>query len=278
MSAPPEGEQPAAAQQATIPPPPPEALAFARQLAAVLGEQEEKPIIQIARAVDTLGQDRAKVLSEEALKVAAGEGILTKDKLTGEMRKRTPGGTFFALVREEVGKKVWRRKIKPVLSQKKALAVNLEQHYEVIREAASRQNFKAGDATKVEITLTGAPISVTKQPAFVALSFIDKDPPPLPRGVPTLERKSAGKAEAKTEDTTDGKAGKRASGKGTGQTRYLALVALKQWARIEEALKQDKNDKLVIKGYSLMQPDFAGIVVLAYQASTVGLLNPKRGS
>ena len=38
--------------------------------------------------------------------------------------------------------------------------------------------------------------SVAKQPTFVALSFLDKDPPPLPRGVPTLERKSAGKAEA----------------------------------------------------------------------------------
>ena len=277
MSAPPEGEQPAAAQ-ATIPPPPPEALAFARQLAAILGEQEEKPIIQIARAVATLGQDRAKDLSEEALKVAAGEGILTKDKTTGEMRKRTPGGTFFALVRQEVGKKVWRKQIKPVLSQKKAQAVNLEQHYEVIREAASRQNFKAGDTSKVELTLTGTPISVTKQPAFVALSFIDKDPPPLPRGVPTLERKSAGKAEAKTEDTTAGKAGKRASGISQGQTRYLVLVAMKHWLKIEEALKQDKNDKLVIKGYSLMQPDFAGIVVLAYQANTVGLLNPKRGS
>ena len=277
MSAPPEGEQPAAAQ-ATIPPPPPEALAFARQLAAVLGEQEEKPIIQMARAVDTLGQDRAKDLSEEALKVAAGEGILTRDKTTGEMRKRTPGGTFFALVRQEVGKKVWRRKIKPVLSQKKALAVNLEQQYEVIREAASRQNFKAGDASKVELTLTGAPISVAKQPTFVALSFLDKDPPPLPRGVPTLERKSAGKAEAKTDDKTDGKAGKRASGISQGQTRYLVLVALKQWTKIEEALKQDKNDKLVIKGYSLMQPDFAGIVVLAYQANTVGLMSARRGS
>src|SRR5215469_9048120 len=133
MSTPLNGEPSAVAPQATIPLPPPEALAFARQLAVVLGEQEEKPIIQIARAVDTLGQDKATALSEEALKVAAGEGILTKDKTTGEMRKRTPGGTFFALVRQEVGEKAWRKKIKPVLSQKKALAGNLEEQFAVIR-------------------------------------------------------------------------------------------------------------------------------------------------
>lgn len=49
MSAPLEGEHSATAQ-ITIPPPPPEALAFAHRLAAVLGEQEDKPIIQIARS------------------------------------------------------------------------------------------------------------------------------------------------------------------------------------------------------------------------------------
>lgn len=48
MSTPLEGE-PSATAQATILLPPPEALAFARELAEALGEQEEKPIIQIAR-------------------------------------------------------------------------------------------------------------------------------------------------------------------------------------------------------------------------------------
>ena len=158
------------------------------------------------------------------------------------------------------------------------LAVNLEQHYLVIREAASRQNFKAGDTSKVEITLTGTPISVQKQPTFVALSFLDKDAaPPLPKGVPTLERKGASKAEAKSEDTTNGTAEQKAA-KGKGGTRYLVLMVTKQWDKIEEALKQNKNDKLVIKGYSLRQPDFAGIVVLAYQVNTVGLLSARRGA
>ena len=277
MSTPLQGEPSGATPPATIPPPPPEALAVARQLAAVLGETEEKPIMQMARAVATLGPDKATGLSEEALTVAAGEGILTKDKATGEMRKRTPGGTFFALVRKEVGEKAWRKKIKPVLSQKKVLAVNLGEQFAVIREAASRQNFKAGDTSKVELTLTGTPLSVQKQQTFVALSFIDKDAaPPLPKGVPTLERKGTSKAEAKPGDTTNGTAEQQPA-KGQGGTRYLVLVATKQWDKIEEALKHNKNDKLVIKGYSLVQPNFAGIVVLAYQANTVGLLSAKRG-
>ena len=52
---------------------------------------------------------------------------------------------------------------------------------------------------------------------------------------------------------------------------------MKQRPKIEEALKQDKNEKLVIKGYSLVQPNFAGMVVLAYQINTVGLMIAKRG-
>jgi hypothetical protein len=148
----------------------------------------------------------------------------------------------------------------------------------VIREAASRQNFKAGDTSKGEMTLTGTPISVQKQQTFVALSFVDKDAtPPLPKGVPTLERKGTSKAETKSEDTANGKTEQRASGKSKAETRYLVLVALKQWTKIEETLIQHKHDKLVIKGYSLRQPDFAGIVVLAYQVNTVSLLSAKRG-
>jgi hypothetical protein len=118
----------------------------------------------------------------------------------------------------------------------------------VIREAASRQNFKAGDTSKGEMTLTGTPISVQKQQTFAALSFVDKDAtPPLPKGVPTLERKGTSKAETKSEDTANGKTEQRAGGKSKSETRYLVLVALKQWTKIEEALKQNKNDKLVIK-------------------------------
>ena len=275
MSAPPQGEQPAATQQATILPPPPEALAYAQKIAGTLGETEEKPIIQIARIVDTLGPEETDALVAKAQAAFAGEGVLTQDG----SRKRNLGGSFFWLVREHVGPKVWRKKIKPVLSQKKALAVDLEKHYAIIQEAASRQNFKAGDTSKVEITLTGTPISAQKQPTFVALSFIDKDPPPpLPKGVPTLLRANASKSAAPTEDKADGKAEKK-TGKSKAETRYLVLVALKQWPKIEEALKKNKNDRVVVKGYSLVQPNFAGIVILAYQINTIGLLSggAKRG-
>ena len=273
MSTPLEGEPPVAAAQATIPPPPPEALAYAQKIAVTLGETEAKPILQIARIVDTLGPEETDALVAKAQAAFAGEGVLTQDG----SRTRNLGGSFFWLVREQVGPKVWRKQIKPVLSPKKALAVNLGEQFAVMREAASRQNFKAGDTSKVELTLTGTPLSVQKQQTFVALSFIDKDAaPPLPKGVPTLERKGTSKAEAKSEDTSEGTAEQKPA-KGKGGTRYLVLVATKRWAKIEEALKHNKNDKLVIKGYSLVQPNFDGIVVLAYQINSVGLLSAKRG-
>src|SRR5215467_8396005 len=106
MSTPPSGNQPAGAASATIPPPSPEGLALAQKLAVTQGETEEKPIMQLARAVDYLGTDKAQAYTDEAVALAAGEGILTKDG----GRKRSPGGTFFALVRQRLAhpKKDWR--------------------------------------------------------------------------------------------------------------------------------------------------------------------------
>ena len=82
MSAPPQGEQPAATQQATILPPPPEALAYAQKIAGTLGETEEKPIIQIARIVDTLGPQETDTLVAKAQAAFAGDGAYSPEPHT----------------------------------------------------------------------------------------------------------------------------------------------------------------------------------------------------
>src|SRR5690348_3050051 len=90
MSAPLEGERPAATL-ATIPPPPPEALDYAQHIASILGETEAKPILQIASIVATLGPEETDALVAKALAAFAGEGVLTQDG----SRKRNLGGGFF---------------------------------------------------------------------------------------------------------------------------------------------------------------------------------------
>ncbi|HEX6778675.1 MAG TPA: hypothetical protein VF099_10775, partial [Ktedonobacterales bacterium] len=61
-----------------------------------------------------------------------------------------------------------------------------------------------------------------------------------------------------------------------GTTKYLVLAAMKQWDKVEPALSKDKEDKLVIEGYTTLQEGFAGIVVQATTLNTVGLMRAKK--
>jgi hypothetical protein len=70
----------------------------AAQVADALGETEQEPRRQIARAVQVLGEARALAFLAETQEVEAAGGLMTS---TGE-RKRTPGGTYFKLMRSAI--------------------------------------------------------------------------------------------------------------------------------------------------------------------------------
>jgi hypothetical protein len=230
---------------ATIPPPSAEGLAFAQKLAVLLGETEEKPIIQLARAVDYLGPEKAQEYADEAVALAAGEGILTKDK----SRKRTPGGTFFALVRMRLPRKKDWRKIKPIMKPLSERPVALADEMPMLIEMTGR--LKAGMLASCKLTLTGRPKGqIQKQAQFVAFVVQIAQQPVLPKGLPTF---------------------------GKIETRYLILVAMKQWEKVEKQIAQDEKDQLYIEGFATVQPDFkSGIVVLAQNVQTIGLMRMRK--
>jgi phosphorylated adapter RNA export protein len=68
----------------------------AQQIATTLGETESVPLMHIRRIVQTLGPDRALQLLAQAQAVEAQGGLPVIDG----SRRRTPGGVFFRLVRE----------------------------------------------------------------------------------------------------------------------------------------------------------------------------------
>ena len=74
-----------------------EAQQLAAAIAAQLGETLGGPLGQIRRVVQTLGAERARALLAEALAVEAQGGMLLLDG----SRRRTLGGVFFQLVREQ---------------------------------------------------------------------------------------------------------------------------------------------------------------------------------
>ena len=61
-----------------------------------------------------------------------------------------------------------------------------------------------------------------------------------------------------------------------GETTYLILVTEKQWNKIEKQINADKEDKLLIEGFSTVQPDFAGVIVLAQSITTTGLMRARK--
>jgi hypothetical protein len=68
----------------------------AEQIATTLGETENVPLMHIRRIVQTLGPDRALQLLEQAQTAEAEGGLMVLDGT----RRRTLGGVFFRLVRE----------------------------------------------------------------------------------------------------------------------------------------------------------------------------------
>jgi PHAX RNA-binding domain len=68
----------------------------AQQIATTLGETKPVPLMHIRRIVQTLGPDRTLQLLEQARTVEAQGGLTVVDA----SRRRTPGGVFFRLVRE----------------------------------------------------------------------------------------------------------------------------------------------------------------------------------
>ena len=245
MSVPASEDKPTGPQVATIPPPSSEGLAVAQKLAVILGETEEKPIIQLARSVDYLGEEKAQAYADEAVVLAAGEGILTKDK----SRKRSPGGTFFALVRMRLAhKKDW-RKIKPIMKPVSEQPVALADEMPMLIDSTSKM--KAGMLVNCKVILTGRPTSpAQKQAQFVAFTIKLTQQPALPKGLPTF---------------------------GKVDTRYLILVAMKQWEKVEKKITDDKEDQLYIEGFATVQPDFkSGIVVLAQNVNTIGLMRMRK--
>jgi PHAX RNA-binding domain len=69
----------------------------AQQIATTLGETESVPLMHIRRIVQTLGPDRALQLLEQAQAAEAQGGLMVLDG----SRRRTLGGVFFRLVREQ---------------------------------------------------------------------------------------------------------------------------------------------------------------------------------
>jgi hypothetical protein len=204
------------------------------QIAEALGETESQPRDQIRRMIKIMGADFAQELLRETEIVEAQGGLF----LERENRRRTPGGVFFYLARDRMTKQQ-RGKVfgGPQQNQGQAAVPPLQPHDlpEVLQELTKQY----GKASTVKITLIGRPTQVVERGDVVIFGLISDRQPALPKGLPAPPK----------------------------ETKYLVLVAKKQWNKVADVSK-DAEDVLILEGYPAYEPRHAGITVYALSVTT----------
>jgi len=225
----------------------------ADEIAAQLGETEEEPIRQIRRAVRLLGEHRVRTVVARALDVETAGGMMRADG----SQKRSLGGVFFILMRDDLGRKDFYRIFKGGQHQRTG-GTGAAPHttptpfdWTTFGTAAIEAMNEPGEATTVKLTVIGRPGKIVERGDVVLVAMRSEKAPSLPKGVPAPP---------------------------SPQTDYMVLVGMKQWRKVAEALAADPADKVLIEGYPIVQPDFTGITVYATSATTTGIQAGKRAA
>ncbi len=247
---------------APTPPTPATGKAAARaaidEIAAQFGETEDEPKRLIKRALRTLGEEQVRAFVAQALEVETAGGLLLPDG----SRRRTPGGVFFHLMRIGIDKKASRKIFWSHTTPQGQGAQGTAQgdgpatatgaapfDWAVFGAAATEAMSGAGEATTVKLTIIGKPGTVVERGDVALVAMRREKAPSFPKGVPAPE---------------------------SPQTDYMALVGMKQWRKVAEALAANPDDKVIIEGYPTVRPDFVGITVHATSATTTGIQAAKR--
>jgi phosphoglycolate phosphatase-like HAD superfamily hydrolase len=208
-------------------------------IAAQLQESHPPALAEIRRTVDVLGAEVALALLLETQQIEAQGGLMTKN----QRRRRTPGGVFLKLVRERRSDDQ-RRVIFPKSkgggpSQEQPAPRPAAPPFVDLAEALQALGDQYGVASTVKMTVIGRPLQAVERGDVVIVGMISDKAPTFPKGLPAPPK----------------------------QTKYVVLIARKQWARVAEAIKQ-ADDALIVEGYPAYEPRHAGITVYATSVTT----------
>ncbi len=100
----------------------------------------------------------------------------------------------------------------------------------------------------MKVTVIGRPNQVVERQGVVVVALRSTKAPTLPKGLPPLP---------------------------ATPTTYMIFVQQKQWTKVQAAMQQP-DDALIVEGYPVHEPRFAGITVYAMQVTTKALQAAKR--
>ena len=204
----------------------------AAEIASLL---QESNVWLISKAIRVIGGTRVEAILEQALHVEATGGMLTEDK----SRRRTPGGTFFALMRQAVSGKERYRLFGVGLGTPQAPPAP-PSTWEDVQAAINELNTTPEEAT-MKLTLVGRPSATQTRGQTVIFKLKGKSPGNLPKELPPLP-------------------------KGPPIT-WTVIVGMRQWNKVKASLDAHPDDRLVIDGYPTQQGD--QLVLLATNCQSV---------
>ncbi len=216
---------------------------FVAEIAAQLGETDQLPLRQIARALTTLGEERVRALVARAIAIEAQGGLMLPDG----SRRRTLGGVFFQLLRKDVTPAERRAIFPPQPSSRSSTAATRAGFSWEDYAAALHELRRPGEATSVKITVIGRPAQTLERGPVVIVSLKSERVPGLPKGLPAPAQLTA----------------------------YALLIARKQWEKVAASLRQP-DDRLIVEGYPTLDRRFEGITVLATRTTTKLLQQAER--
>jgi hypothetical protein len=182
---------------------------------------DEPNVLLIKKSIRVIGGTRVEALLEQALHIEANGGMLTNDN----SRRRTPGGTFFALMRDAVsGKERYRLfSVAPGTPQAPVAPCTWDDVQE-----ASNELIDAQEAT-MKLTLIGRPSATQTKGQTVIFKLKGKAPGNLPKELPPMPN--------------------------TPPLTWTVIVGMRQWNKVKASLDVHPDDRLVIDGYPTQQGD-----------------------
>ena len=242
----------------------------------VMATELQEPNIWLIRSVAAmLGMEVVEAIFQRTQEIEAAGGMMTKQ---GD-RRRTSGGVFFLLAREQMSARQ-RRKVfglppNPLNTRKQPKAKSstpqpaesrphtpppsqpiakpepptLEQAIGLLRATLSIDPQKRGIAV-MKTTVIGRPKQIKKLDACTLLVLGQKAPPAMPKGLPPLPD--------------------------TSKATIAVFVANKQWEKVEAALKEDPTDEAIIEGYPVNDPKNQLTGVWAQSCTSKNLQRAKR--
>jgi hypothetical protein len=238
----------------------------------VIATELQEPNIWLIRSVAAmLGMEAVETIFQRTQTIEAAGGMMTKQ---GD-RRRTSGGVFFLLAREQMTARQ-RRKVfglppnplnikkqpksaapstqstlpKPPASPK-AQPPTLEQAVALLRATLNIDPQKRGIAV-MKTTIIGRPKQIKKLDTCTLVVLGQKAPPTMPKGLPPVPD--------------------------TSKAAIAVFVANKQWEKVEAALKEDPTDEAIIEGYPVNDPKNQLTGVWAQSCTSKNLQRAKRAA